>query len=1022
MSDIADEIKSYYGIALRKDYKSELCHYGVKFRSGRYPYGSGEDPYQHVRDFRGRIEQCRKEKFTYTDENGKTWTGDNAIAKSMGLTSTEFRFQVAWAKYEDRLLKIETVKALQKDGLNNSEIAKKMGLKNESSVRSLLNPSSEKRMEDTMGVVSLLKENVDKKGMIDVGTQVEKELNISKERLNMALDYLEKVEGCPVYEGGIPQINAKGQQTIQKVLCPPGTEYKEIYNYDKIHTINEYRSDDNGQTFRTFQYPASISSKRVKILLKDEVGPDGEVGEAKDGIIQIRPGVPDLSLGNDHYAQVRILVDGDKYLKGMAVYSNNLPDGVDVLFNSNKKTVEDGYKKIKEDDPENPFGSLIGPEGQSYYTGKDGKQHLSAINKRASEGDWSEWSDALPAQFLSKQNKSLAKKQLDLARADKLDEFDTIMALENPTVKKHLLEKFADGCDSAAVHLKAAALPGQKYHVIIPVNNMKDTEIYAPRYENGTKLALVRYPHGGIFEIPVLTVNNKNQTAKNLLGTTMSDAVCITKKIADQLSGADFDGDTVMCIPTDDANGKVKIKRSKPLKELEGFDTKSYRFDEMTTEVKADGTKVEHYYRNGQEIKIMKDTGKQMGVISNLITDMTLGGATDSELARAVKHSMVVIDAEKHKLDYKASEIENDIKSLQRIYQKKTDANGNPTGEYGGAATLISRSKGEVSIDKRQGQYKVNMKGTDYYDPTKPEGAKIWKTSDKYYYADVKRNYDKRTVSFTTKDGKKITYDMDDADAVEKYKPIKIKDEKTGEIRFTNRDGDIEFNVDNRKQQSKRMAETDDAYSLLSANKYEMEVLYADYANDMKSLANQARLARVNAGKIAINSTAKEKYADEVKSLKEKLDKALLNSTKERQATRMANAELKAAKDAAKEKGKKLDGETERKIGQRAIEKARNELGAIKRRERNIDITDKEWEAIQAGAVSEKTLTDILNNTDIDKLRQLATPKTVTTMRPAQVSLIQTMAKSNYTLSQIAQKLGVSTSTVSDVLRGKKGA
>ena len=1019
MSNIADEIKSYYGISDRPKH-DEALHYGVKFRSGRYPYGSGEDPYQHVEDFRGRVDKMRKEKYTLTDEDGKTWTGDNAIAKSMGLTSTEFRRQIAWAKYEERLYKIETVKALEKDGLNTSEIGRKMGI-SESSVRSLRDPKPLANMEKIMGTVGLLKEHADNKGMIDVGVNTDLTLGVSKERLDMALDYLQKVEGYPVYKGGIPQINSKGHQTNQVVLCKPGTEYKEIYQYDKIHTIEDYKSDNNGESFRTFQYPASISSKRVKILLKDEIGPDGERGEDKDGIIQIRPGVPDLSLGNDKYAQVRILVDGDKYLKGMAVYSDNLPKGIDVLFNSNKKTVEEGYKAIKTDDPENPFGSAIKVNGQSMYIGKDGKEHLSAINKRASQGDWEEWSDALPAQFLSKQNIGLAKKQLSLARVEKLEEFDSIMALENPTIKKHLLEKFADGCDSAAVHLKAAALPGQKYHVIIPVNNMKDTEVYAPRYEDGTKLALIRYPHGGTFEIPVLTVNNKNKTARSILDPTVQDAVCITKKIADQLSGADFDGDTVMCIPTDDIDGKVRIKRSKPLAQLEGFDTKSYKYDDIKEEVKKDGTVIEHYYRNGQEIKIMKDTGKQMGEISNLITDMTLKGANESELARAVKHSMVVIDAEKHKLDYKASEIENDIRSLQRIYQAKVDKNGNPTGKYGGASTLISRSKGQTTIDRRQGQYKINQKGKEWYDPTRDEGVKIWKASDDLYYPEVKRDTKKGIARFVTTDGRKITYDLNDKEAVEKYKPVKSKDPITGEVRYTNKDGDVEFRLAKHKQKSTKMAETDDARSLISDKDTDMENLYADYANDMKKLGNTARLALVNTGKIATDKSAKIKYAAEIKSLNEKLDIALRNSAKERQATRLANADLRDAREKAKAEGKKLDGETERKIGQRSIQKHREELGSLKRRERDIDITDREWEAIQSGAIAETVLKKILNNSNIDKLRELATPKDAKlVLTDSKKALIDRMTKSNYTLNQIANKLGVSTTTVSNYLREGK--
>ena len=146
----------------------------------------------------------------------------------------------------------------------------------------------------------------------------------------------------------------------------------------------------------------------------------------------------------------------------------------------------------------------------------------------------------------------MAEKQLKLAKANKAAEYDEIMSLTNPTIKKYYLEKFASNCDKAAVDLKAASLPGQKYHVIIPNNTLKDNEIYAPGYESGTKLALIRYPHGGTFEIPICTVNNKNQLGKKLIGTTSMDAVCINSKIASQLSGADFDGDTVMCIPTHD--------------------------------------------------------------------------------------------------------------------------------------------------------------------------------------------------------------------------------------------------------------------------------------------------------------------------------------------------------------------------------------------------------------------------------------------------------------------------------------
>lgn len=166
--------------------------------------------------------------------------------------------------------------------------------------------------------------------MIDVGTGVERELGISKEKMNQAL-YILEMEGYPIYGGGVPQVTNPGKQTNIKVLCPPGTEHKEIYNFENVHSVRDYVSHDDGETFDKFVYPKSMDSSRLKIRYAE----DG--GIQKDGVIEIRRGVDDLSLGDSHYAQVRILVDGNRYLKGMAVYSDDLPDGVDVMFNTNKK-------------------------------------------------------------------------------------------------------------------------------------------------------------------------------------------------------------------------------------------------------------------------------------------------------------------------------------------------------------------------------------------------------------------------------------------------------------------------------------------------------------------------------------------------------------------------------------------------------------------------------------------------------------------------------------------------------------
>ena len=910
----------------------ELMHYGTKRHSGRYPWGSGENPYQHEEDFLRDVHRMRDENFTYTDADGKTYTGDLAIAKSMGLTSTQFRTQLSLANNEMRKREVERAKELRAEGKSLNEITKEMGYKNDSSIRSLLNEDSEARMNQAQATADFLKKQVEEKGMIDVGTGVEKQLNISREKLNEAL-YILEMEGYPIYGGGVPQITNPNQQTNLKVLCPPGTEHKEIYQFDKIRSVEEdWVSHDNGETFDPkFVYPESMNSERLMIRYAD----DG--GKNKDGVIEIRRGVDDLDLGGSHYAQVRILVDGTHYLKGMAVYGDDkdFPDGVDVIFNTNKNSSVPAMgdkdntvlKNIKKD-PRNPFGSLIkdgidDPDidshggGQRYYYDKDGKKKLSLINKRAEEGDWEEWSDKLPSQFLSKQSMQLINRQLDLAKDDKKAEFDDIMAINNPTVRKMRLKSFADDCDASAVHLKAAALPRQKYQVILPLNDIKENEVYAPQYENGEKVALIRYPHGGTFEIPILTVNNKIAEGKNTIGTDAKDAVGINSKVAGRLSGADFDGDTVMVIPCNNSRSSVNIVSTPPLKGLEGFDPT------MTYGGKADGT-----------YKKMKNTQTEMGMISNLITDMTLKKATEDEVARAVRHSMVVIDAEKHGLDYKQSEKDNGIKELKKKYQGRIE-----NGKYrDGASTLISRAKGEVQVLKTKGSPKI--------DPL--TGKQTYKT--------VRETY-------IDKNGK----------------------EKV------------------RTKTSTQMAETDDAFTLSSGTP--QETAYAKYANYMKSLANQARKEMVNTKDIRYSPAAKETYKNEVKSLDAKLNVSLKNAPKERRAQAMANAIVAQKK---KEYPDMTNSEL-KKVKNQALVDSRTKVGA----QRNpINVTSKEWEAIQAGAISANKLTQIVQFMPQEQLIEYTSPYDKKEISPNKQAKIKAMAASGYTPAEIAAAVGVSRSTV----------
>lgn len=964
MNPVAEEIESYFGSASMTD-EEYLEHYGMPRRSGRYPWGSGDNPYQSSRDFLGRVEQMRKSGFTYTDpKTGEKYTGDNAIAKSLGYSSTDFRTVYAIAKDERRSYDVARAHSLKEDGLSTSEIGRKMGI-NESTVRSYLNPNSESRMKQARDTAEFLKKHVDEKGMIDIGRGVERDLNISKEKLDQALFILQAEGGYEVYGGRFAQVTNKGQMTTQRVLCKPGTPHNAIYELDKVKTIDDYISRDDGKTFeKKFHYPESMDSKRLQIRYAEDGGIE------RDGLIQLRPGVKDLSLGESMYSQVRIMVDGKKYIKGMAVYGDpkDFPSGVDVIFNTNKhkdKSKMEVLKDIKPD-PDNPFGALVKEKGGQYwYEDKNGNKKLGLINKTREEGEWNEWKDSLPSQFLSKQSLSMAKKQLDIAKASKQEEFASIMALQNPTIKKYYLNKFAQSCDSAAVHMKAAALPGQKYHVILPLTSISEKEVYAPGYKDGSKLALIRYPHGGTFEIPIVTVNNKNKEAIKMIGKTSIDAIGINSKVAERLSGADFDGDTVMCIPTHDKGGKVKVTSTRPLDGLVGFDPKMEYGGEKRTG--SDGK--DHYYHNGKEFKVMKKTDTEMGKISNLINDMTLLGATEDKLARAVRHSMVVIDAEKHKLDYKQSEIDNNIAALRKEYQAHVDNKGRI--RYGGASTIISRASGEYDVDKRQGSPHINIKGKPDYDPSRPEGALLYRRADDADY----------TVTRTNK--------------------------RTGET--------VEVSKV-RTQKSTKMAETDDAMTLVSDRKHPMELVYADYANSMKAMANKARVEMTKAGKVAYNKDAKRKYDIEVKSLDDKLLKAESNVVRERAANRMAAATINAKKKEAKEAGIEYKTKDVKKDSQRALSKYREEVGSVSRRERNIIINDKEWEAIQAGAISETKLKRILNNCDPDSLRQRAMPKQSTAVTKATANRIKAMS-SSYTIAQIADKLGISTSTVSKYLK-----
>ena len=150
------------GLYSGRDDSDSMEHYGVKRRSGRYPWGSGDNPYQHSGDFLSRVEELRANpNYIFTDEDGNTYTGELAIAKSLGLSTTEYRTALSVAKADRRKLEVDRAKSLRADGKSLAEIAKIMGYENDSSIRSLLNADSEARMNQAEKTAESLKKLIE---------------------------------------------------------------------------------------------------------------------------------------------------------------------------------------------------------------------------------------------------------------------------------------------------------------------------------------------------------------------------------------------------------------------------------------------------------------------------------------------------------------------------------------------------------------------------------------------------------------------------------------------------------------------------------------------------------------------------------------------------------------------------------------------------------------------------------------------------------------------------------------------
>lgn len=901
----------------------EFLHYGILRRSGRYPWGSGHSESTRNRTFLDTIDSLKKQGFSdveicrafdIKDENGNV---------TDSFSTTQLRAARSIAKNQQKQEQIHTAEKLKAKGMSNIEIGKKMGI-NESSVRALLKPSTKLKNDLLTSTSNMLKEQVAEKTFIDIGKGVASQKGLSDNTLNNAVAVL-KEQGYEVHTVPVEQLGTSHKTNV-KVLAPPGTTWGDVArNKGKIKQITTF-SEDGGRTNLGIQKPMAIHKDRVAV----KYGSEG--GSEADGVIYVRPGVKDVSIGNSTYAQVRVNVNGTHYLKGMAIYKDDLPKGVDIQFNTNKESTGnklDAMKPLKTIDGkegsaidhDNPFGANI--KRQLIEVDAKGKQKLTSVmNIVNDEGDWSKWSRTLSSQMLAKQSPTLAKAQLDLTYKQRKDEYERISELTNPAVRKRLLEGFGDEASSAAVHLKAAAIPRTHgHHVILPISSMKPNEIYAPNYRDGERVVLIRHPHGGTFEIPELTVNNRHKEAKRLLGAHANDAVGIHHSVAERLSGADFDGDTVLVIP----NGNNRVKTTPALERLKNFDPKT-----------------EYRHWPGMTVMTSRGTQLHMGEISNLITDMTIGAASTDELARAVRHSMVVIDAEKHKLDYKQSAIDHNIKQLKEKYQGSS---------RGGSSTLISRAGSEARIPERRPR-------------RASKGGPIDPATGKRVYENVDSSY------VHPKTGKVI--------------------ERTTSV--------------------ERLAITDNAHDLSSGTR--IERIYADHSNKLKALGDLARKDSVNTPRSPYSPSARKAYAPQVQTITDKLKNAERNAPRERQAQIVANNIYNQKLDA----NPNMDDEQKKKTKFQALTEARIRTGAGKEK---IKLTDQEWEAIQAGAISNTKLNDILEHADMENIREHATPRKRKVMTTAKVARAQALLDKGYTRADVADLLGVSLTTLDEVTNVK---
>lgn len=1032
--------------------------------SGRYMLGTGENPYQHEYDTRTE----------YNKLNGMGYS-DAEIARVMGYSSVPaLRAAVSSSSESYKIHRGQEFEKLRAQGLSNVEIAERLGV-SEGTVRNMIKKqnagASVKRtkLTNAKDVLRTSVEGIDSDGepfsMVDVGEGTEMYMGFGIDTKNNALKALE-AEGYVVTTIQVGQVSNKNNKTTVQILAKVNDQQYVIdngvagktnvkgetvtaaqnavakYAYSHLDQIQPCTSticqnESGTEVARALEKPKQIDINRVLIADPTDPSPSGifdpttgreytmgEINSAKDGTMILRPSAKDLTMteeGNSkitHYAQVRIAcTDGkgiDRYCKGMAMYGKeeDFPDGVDIIFYTNPgKVSADGKvyaeKVLKKQKAEemNPFGADLKASGQRHYIDSDGNEQLSAVNILREEGDWGNYSTSLPSQFLAKQNVPLVKEQLTKTVSEAKEYIDTLNKIPNPQVRNKLLEDYADSLDSQAIHLNAAGVSEQRTQVILPCTSLRGTEynadgsvkrlgeIYAPGYGDGQKVAVIRYPHANTCEIPVLIVNNNNKEGRETIGFG-KDAIGLPKSALDQLSGADTDGDTGTIIPVSLLNNKgLNVDSKQYFKELVGFDAEAtWPYTEGVTQVSKKWNGID---REG--ITMSKaERGQEMGLVTNLIMDMsTLGDSVpQEEHVRAIKYSMVAVDAYKHNIDWRQAREDLGIPELYSKYSSTS---------RGGGMTIFTRAKSQKQDvpEYKEGKY-VNGKRL-LIDPD---------TGDKLFT--YTNGTHAKKVGTDPETGKGI-YD----DSIREKNKV-----STEKLRYAWMEGK-------------------GAASLASDNPSTKEQMYVEFSDTLHGMANSIRRSlnddtyHIDKSKVSdkdktddglsyvkMKATRATADSDEDKavidSLRSKLDVAKRNAPKERLAQVYANAAIKARVD--ENPSLKTDDDALKKVKNAELAAARARTGANGKGTR-VEISAKEYEAINSGKVPKTLISDVLKKSNTESLTKLATESTGSRKKltAAQVARIKAWGNSNSksTPYQMAKSMGVSVSTINKVLSGE---